>query len=325
MTTTRPRPTLVPPTEVTTSPRTADPPTPIKPHFRDYAELAKPRIAAMALVTVAVGYLMGAAPNFDGLTFAVTLLGSGLVAAGGSVLNCVWERKADARMNRTMNRSLPAGRIAVAEATAFGLALAFFGTGLLLLAVPRWQCAAVAFATFALYVFVYTPLKSRTVWNTVIGAIPGALPPVIGWCAARGAITPEGLSLFGILFAWQLPHFYSIAWMHREDYARGRMKMLPVVDVTNGLRTGQVTVATCLLLLALGAVPFVVHAAGWIYLVGSSIIGVWFLARCVTFARTRDNITARRVLRGSLVYLLVVMALLVADGVVPHYLSGRTG
>jgi heme o synthase len=303
------------------SPR-LQPPTPIKPRLRDYFELTKPRIATMALVTVAVGYLMGAAPSFDWLTLSMTLLGSGLVAAGGSALNCVWERKADARMLRTANRSVPAGRIPVAEAAAFGSALAFLGTGLLFVSVDHWQAAVAAFATFALYVFVYTPLKSMTAWNTVIGAIPGALPPVIGWCAARGDLTWEGLSLFAILFAWQLPHFYSIAWMHRMDYARGGMKMLPVIDTTNGRWTGQATVATCLLLLVAGVTPFALSAAGGIYLAGSTLIGLWFLARCVTFARVRDDRTARRVLRGSLVYLLVVMALLVADGVIPSYLRG---
>jgi protoheme IX farnesyltransferase len=319
--TTRPRPKRSTPAD---SPETHAPPekpAPIKPRFRDYAELTKPRIATMALITVAVGYLMGAAPQFSLSQLVITLLGSGLVAAGGSALNCVWERKADAKMNRTMNRSVPAGRIPVSEAAAFGVALAFLGTGLLLIAVPNWQAAAVAFATFALYVFVYTPLKRLTAWNTVVGALPGALPPVIGWCAARGNITPEGLTLFGILFAWQLPHFYSIAWMHRADYARGGMKMLPVVDRTNGVWTGWATVGTCLLLIAASVVPFAVDAAGWIYLIGTLTLGVWFLARCITFAKIRDDKTARGVLRGSLVYLVGVMALLVVDGVLPKYFS----
>jgi protoheme IX farnesyltransferase len=321
MTTTRPRPPR-PATALDRPATPVDTPAPIKPRLRDYTELTKPRIGAMALITVAVGYLMGAAPAIDWLTLSATLVGAGLVAAGGSALNCVWERKADLRMTRTANRAVPAGRIPVAEAGAFGAALTFLGTGLLVIAVPHWQAAAAAFATFALYVFVYTPLKSRTAWNTVIGAIPGALSPVIGWCAARGNVTAEGLSLFGILFAWQLPHFYSIAWMHRADYARGGMKMLPVIDTTNGVRTGQATVASCLLLLALAVVPFVTHAAGAIYLAGSTLIGLWFLARCVTFATTRDDFTARRVLRGSLVYLVAVMALLVADGVVPKLFAG---
>ena len=296
-------------------------PLPVRPRFADYGELTKPRIAAMALITVAVGYLMGAAPSADWKILSMTLLGSGLVAAGGSALNCVWERRSDAKMLRTQNRSVPAGRLSAAEAGAFGASLAFVGTGLLLVAVPNWQAAVAAFATFALYVFVYTPMKRLTAWNTVVGAIPGALPPVIGWCAARGSITVEGLALFGILFAWQLPHFYSIAWMHRADYARGGMKMLPVVDRSNGKWTGWATVGTCLLLIAASVVPFAVNAAGWIYLIGALILGFWFLARCITFSRVRDDKTAKGVLRGSLVYLVGVMALLVADGVLPKYFA----
>lgn len=294
-------------------------PLPIRPRLSDYAELTKPRIAAMALITVAVGYLMGAAPEIQGWILFNTLLGSALVAAGGSALNCALERRADGKMFRTQNRSVPAGRLAVSEAIAFGASLAFVGTGYLIVSVPNWQAAVAAFATFFLYVFVYTPMKRLTAWNTVVGAIPGALPPVIGWCAAKGNLTVEGLALFGILFAWQLPHFYSIAWMHRADYARGGMKMLPVVDQSNGKWTGWATVATCVLLLAASVVPFAVHAAGWIYLAGALIAGVWFLARCITFSRVRDDQTARCVLRGSLVYLVAVMGLLIVDGVAPKF------
>ena len=236
----------------------------VHPRLSDYVELTKPRIATMALITVAVGYLMGAAPTIDGWVLLSTLLGAGLVAAGGSALNCVIERRADAKMHRTRNRSVPAGRLSPAEAAAFGASMTFVGLGILLVAVPNWQAAAAAFATFFLYVFVYTPMKRYSAWNTVVGAIPGALPPVIGWCAARGNVTVEGLALFGILFAWQLPHFYSIAWMYRADYARGGMKMLPVVERRNGVWTGRATVATCLLLIASSVVPFTVSAAGWV-------------------------------------------------------------
>ncbi|MFO0935402.1 MAG: heme o synthase [Gemmataceae bacterium] len=294
---------------------------PIRPRISDYFELTKPRIAMMALVTVAVGYLMGAAPTVNGWILFNTLVGAGLVAAGGSALNCVIERRADIKMHRTRNRSVAVGRLSAAEAGAFAFSLTFVGTGILLVGVPNWQAAVAALLTFTLYVFVYTPLKRISAWNTVVGAVPGALPPVIGWCAARGDVTVEGLALFGILFAWQLPHFYAIAWMHRVDYARGGMKMLPIVDQANGLWTGRATVATCLLLIATTIVPFTVQAAGMIYLVGSIVLGVWFLGRCITFARVRDDGTARRVLRGSLVHLLGVMVLLVADGVIPKFLS----
>lgn len=290
------------------------------PTAADYVELTKPKIAAMALVTVAVGYLLGADPTAIHLDWLVhTLIGAGLVAAGGSALNHWLERRADARMWRTANRPLPAGRIPASEALSFGISLAVGGTIYLLAALPSPAAAIAAGLTFVLYVFVYTPLKRVTTWNTVVGAIPGALPPVIGWVAARGEVTAEAAALFAILFVWQLPHFYSIAWLHRDDYARGGMVMLPVVDRRDGRRTGQATVATAALLLAATAAPFAAGAAGWLYLAGALPLGTWFLMRSARFARDRNNVTARSVLRGSLVYLLGVMALLVADGVMPRY------
>lgn len=287
----------------------------------DYFELTKPKIATMALVTVAVGYLLGAAPDVSGLRLLHTLIGAGLVAAGGSALNHWIERRADARMTRTANRPLPSGRVTSAEAFAFGLGLAGFGTAYLVAALPSPAAAVCAGLTFVLYVTVYTPLKRVTTWNTVIGAVPGALPPVIGWAAARGTVTPEAWSLFAILFVWQLPHFYAIAWLHRDDYARGGMVMLPVVDHRDGRLTGWTTATTCMVLLGVTAAPFAVGAAGWVYLIGALPLGAWFLARCVRFARQRTNPAARSVLRGSLVYLTGVMALLVADGVLPRYLG----
>jgi len=304
---------------------TVEPPSqptlaPAKSRLADYFELTKPRIAAMALVTVAVGYLLGAAPSFRTDHFFHTLLGAGLVAAGGSALNHWLERRADAKMRRTANRPLPSGRVTNIEVFAFGTILAVGGVAYLVLTLPSPAAAIVAALTFAMYVAIYTPLKRYTTWNTVIGAIPGALPPVIGWCAARGSVEPEGWSLFAILFVWQLPHFYSIAWMHREDYARGGMKMLPVIDRPDGRLTGWTTFGTALVLLATTAAPFLVDAAGWIYLIGAMPLGVWFLLRTLRFARVRNQVTARTVLRGSLVYLCGVMALLVIDGVLPRYL-----
>ena len=285
----------------------------------DYLELSKPKIGIMALVTVAVGYLLGAAPGFRADHLLHTLVGAGLVAAGGGFLNQWLERRADARMRRTADRPLPAGRVSPAEVFVVGNVLAFGGIAYLAVALPSPAAAIVAALTFALYVGVYTPLKRVTTWNTVVGAVPGALPPLIGWCAADGAVVAEGWVLFAILFVWQLPHFYSIAWLHREDYARGGMRMLPVLDHRDGRLTGWATALTAGVLLAVTAAPFAVGAAGWVYLVGAMPLGVWFLARCVRFARVRTQQTARTVLRGSLVYLLGVMALLVADGVLPRY------
>jgi protoheme IX farnesyltransferase len=287
----------------------------------DYVELSKPKIGAMALVTVAVGYLLGAAPGLRADHLLATLVGAGLVAAGGSYLNCWLERRADARMRRTAGRALPAGRVSPAEVFTFGLILAFGGVAYLAYALPTPAAAIVAALTFTLYVGVYTPLKRVTTWNTVVGAVPGALPPVIGWCAANGTVVAEGWVLFAILFVWQLPHFYSIAWLHRDDYARGGMRMLPVLDHRDGRLTGWVTALTAGVLLVVTAAPFGVGAAGWLYLAGALPLGAWFLARCVRFARVRSQQTARTVLRGSLVYLLGVMGLLVVDGVLPRYFS----
>lgn len=293
-----------------------------RPRLADYVELSKPKIGAMALVTVAVGYLLGAAPGFRAEHLLHTLVGAGMVAAGGSALNCWLERRADARMRRTADRALPAGRVSPPEAFAFGVVLAFGGIAYLAFTLPTPAAAIVAALTFALYVGVYTPLKRVTTWNTVAGAVPGALPPVIGWCAGGGAVVAEGWVLFAILFVWQLPHFYSIAWLHRDDYARGGMRMLPVLDHRDGRLTGWATALTAGVLLVVTTAPTAVGAAEWVYLAGALPLGVWFLARCVRFARVRSQQTARTVLRGSLVYLLGVMALLVVDGVLPRYFGG---
>lgn len=293
----------------------------VRSRLADYLELTKPKIAVMALVTVAGGFLLGAAPTPSAGLLLHTLVGTALVAAGGSALNHWLERRPDARMRRTANRPLPSGRMTAADVVAFGLTMSVVGVAYLLVAVPHWQAAVVAAATCILYVGVYTPLKRMTAWNTVVGAVPGALPPVIGWCAARGELTAEAAALFLILFVWQLPHFYSIAWLHRHDYARGGMRMLPNVDRDDGRWTGVATIGTCVLLLLAALTPYLCGAAGAAYLVGSGLLGAWFLARSVRFGLARTERTARGVLRGSLVYLLGVMVLLVADGLLPRYVG----
>jgi protoheme IX farnesyltransferase len=287
----------------------------------DYFELTKPKIAAMALVTVAVGYLLGGAPSPSFEILFHTLIGTALVAAGGSALNHWLERRADGRMIRTRNRPLPAGRMQSAEVFAFGITLALAGVIYLAFAVPNISAAIAAAATVILYVAVYTPLKRVSAWNTVVGAVPGALPPVIGWCAARADLTSETLALFLILFVWQLPHFFSIAWLHRHDYARGGMRMLPNVDRADGFATGLATVLTCFALIGVAVMPFAIHSTGLVYLIGSLLLGGMFLDRCARFAVSRNDRTARAVLRGSLLYLMGAMTLLVADGLLPRYLG----
>ena len=282
----------------------------------DYFELTKPRIAVMALVTVAAGYLLGSAGDFHWPGLLNTLLGAGLVAAGGSALNHWLERSPDARMHRTSRRPLPSGRVAAPVALAFGVALFVAGVAWLYVTLPYPGASVAAAATGLLYVAVYTPMKRLTSWNTVVGAIPGALPPIIGWCGAQESLTLKAVSLFAILFVWQLPHFYAIAFMHREDYARGGMRMLPVVERPDGFYTGLATVCTAALLVPVTALPFVADVGHWLYLLGAVPLALWFLVRAVRFARHRTTSTARSVLRGSIVYLTGVMVLLVVDGLV---------
>ncbi len=283
--------------------------------FADYLELTKPRIAVMALFTVGAGYLLGAAGSADWRVLLHTLVGAGLVAAGGSALNQLFERKIDARMRRTMKRPLPAGRVSPEEAAAFGAGLA--GAGLAYLVATVSAAATVAAAlTFIAYAFIYTPMKTKTAWNTAVGAVPGALPPVIGWYAAQGWNGGEGwegaVALFGILFLWQIPHFLAIAWMYRADYAAGGLKMLPGCDPT-GKRTAFVMVTTAAALLPLGFLIPLAGLGGWLFAVGATVFGLLFLRRAVDFARDRTDRKARKVLHSSLFYLPGVFALLMID------------
>jgi len=291
------------------------------PRGKDWLELTKPRIATMALITVGAGYLLAAAGQFQWQDFVIVLIGAGMVAAGGSALNHAWEREVDAAMLRTRGRPLPSGRIQPSQAVLFGLALVVLGTLLLGFGLPTMGAAVAAGSTAALYVLVYTPLKRRSSWNTIVGAIPGALPPLIGWLAARPELDAEACSLFLILFVWQLPHFYSIAFMYRDDYARGGMKMLPVIEPAAGAGrvTGWATFGTAALLLLVTPLPYLVGSAGLVYAVGSMGLATWFMLRCWKFAQERNLQRARVVLKSSIVYLCGVMLLLGVNGILPHY------
>lgn len=295
----------------------ADSPAVVRLRVADYLELTKPRIAVMVLITVAVGYAFAAGPLANVATLFHTLLGTALVASGASALNQWLERHTDARMVRTENRPLPAGRLQPAEVLLFGSLLGIGGTAYLALTLPHIAAALVALLTFALYVFVYTPLKPLTTANTLIGAIPGALPPVIGWCAARGSISGEGIALFMILFLWQIPHFFAIAWIHREEYARAGLKMLPSFD-HDGSLTGRTMLLFCLALITASLVPVVFGASGVFYLIGATLLGLWFLLRSAQFLHTPTDAKARKVLYASLIYLPVVLLLLVLDGPLTH-------
>jgi protoheme IX farnesyltransferase len=278
----------------------------------DYLELTKPRIAVLVLVTVGAGALLAAGKSVDVALLVHAVAGTALVAAGASALNQLLERTRDARMRRTENRPLPAGRLQPAEVLLFGLLLAAAGMVYLVLALPTITAAVVAAVTFVGYVAVYTPLKPVTTLNTMVGAIPGALPPVIGWTAVRGEIGPEALALFGILFVWQLPHFLAIAWIYREDYARAGYRMLPVVD-PDGARTARRMVGYCVLLLVVSVAPVFFGPAHGLYLAGAVLLGTGFLARAAAFAGERTDRRARKVLRASLLYLPGLLALLLLD------------
>jgi protoheme IX farnesyltransferase len=281
----------------------------------DYVELTKPRIAVMVLFTVAIGVVLGSGGTVDVAVLTHTLLGTLLVAGGASALNQVLERSADACMRRTQNRPLPAGRLHHVEAAAFGLTIALVGTLYLYLAAPRPGAALVAAVTFLSYVFVYTPLKKVTPLNTLIGAVPGALPPLIGWMAVRDSLGLEALGLFLIIFLWQVPHFLAIAWIHRDDYARGGFRMLPGAD-PDGTLTGRNMLLYALALLPASLLPALSGAAGPVYVSGAVLLGLAFLATTLGFMREASVAHARRVLRGSLLYLPGVLALLLADGLV---------
>jgi protoheme IX farnesyltransferase len=281
----------------------------------DYVALTKPRIAALVLFTVAAGVLLAAGGAVPLPLLVHTVLGTALVASGASALNQLLERHRDARMSRTENRPLPAGRLTPVEVLIFGLLLGLGGTAYLLLALPHPCAAILAAVSFLCYVGIYTPLKPYTSLNTLVGAVPGALPPVIGWAAVSGAITPGAVVLFAILFLWQVPHFLAIAWIYRAEYARAGMCMLPVLD-PHGVRTGQRMIAFCLALVPASLGPVLLGSAGLIYLGGAVLLGLYFLAGAVAFRRSRTQRQARRVLRISLFYLPALLLLLLLDGAV---------
>jgi protoheme IX farnesyltransferase len=277
----------------------------------DYVELTKPRITLTVVMTALVGYVMASRGAIGIGHLAATLAGTALVAGGASALNMLLERRTDALMLRTRNRPVPAGRLRAAEALAFGLAITAAGLGVLRFAAGG-LAALVALVTWASYLFAYTPLKTRTSLSTIVGAFPGALPPVIGWAAARGQIEPGAIVLFAILFLWQIPHFLAIAWIYRDDYARGGLPMLPVLD-PDGVVTGRQAVANSLALLLVSVVPTIAGLAGRAYLVGAVVLGVAFTAVAVWSAIRRSQAAARGLFLASVVYLLALCTLLLVD------------
>ncbi|MDP9193393.1 MAG: heme o synthase [Acidobacteriota bacterium] len=277
---------------------------------RDYLQLSKSRIVLMVLITTAAGFLFGA-QSVDGLLMLHALLGTALVAAGTNALNQYVEREHDARMHRTRTRPLPAGRITPRAALIFSSAIAVIGTIYLALAV-NWLTAALGAFTLATYIFIYTPLKRISTLNTVIGAIPGAIPPLMGWTAATNELAVGGWIVFGILFLWQLPHFMAISWLHREDYARGGFAMLAVRD-TDGAAVARQAIFYTLALIPVSVAPSLLGLTGTIYFIGAAAAGTALLAATIRFFFDRGQRSARSLFMISNLYLITVMLLLVVN------------
>ncbi|HZI79606.1 MAG TPA: heme o synthase [Vicinamibacterales bacterium] len=277
----------------------------------DWVTLTKPRLNLLVLITTLAGLYLAEPAGVSASLLVHTLVGSALVAGGAAALNQVLERTTDARMRRTRNRPLAAGRLGAMEGAALGALLSL--AGLVELAVfTNLMAAAVAAVTLVSYVFLYTPLKTRTSLATLIGAVPGALPPVIGWAAATGTISGPAIVLFGIVFLWQMPHFLAIAWMYRDDYAQAGIPLLPVLE-PDGRRTGQQALLYAAALWPVSLLPVITGLAGLPYGLVATVLGFLYIGLSVRFAQERSPATARRLFLFSILYLALLLGALVAN------------
>jgi len=277
------------------------------------SELIKARLTVLVLLTTLVGFYVAYPGGLNWLLLFHAMLGTALVASGAAALNQWIEREHDAKMRRTEERPLPSGRVQPGTVLIAGTACACMGLVYLAVAV-NLLTSLLGAVTLASYLFVYTPLKRVTTLNTMVGAIPGALPPLMGWAAASGSISAGGWSLFAILFFWQLPHFLAIAWIYRDQYARAGFVMLPVVDPDGG-RTGRQAVSHTLGLLPVSLLPYVLHLAGPVYLMGAVALGAAFLWFAIQFSRHLTIPRARQLFFASILYLPLLLSLLVLDKV----------
>ena len=279
--------------------------------FADYLALSKPRLNGLVVATSAAGYYLGATSPIDAAAMTIAVAGTALVAGGAAALNQVYERDTDALMRRTRLRPLPDGRVTTADATVFGVLVS--GAGLAMLAArANTLAAALALATLVIYLAVYTPMKRRTALATLVGAVPGALPPLVGWAASRGAISIGGAALFAIVFLWQIPHFMAIAWLYRDDYGKAGFPMLPVVE-PDGRRTGRHAVICAAALVPVSLVPAIVGVSGLWYGAFALVIGAALLWLAVRFAVARTDAAARMLFFGSIVYLPSIWIAMIAD------------
>ena len=276
-----------------------------------FVELTKPRIAFMLVIAAAAGFYVGTKGGFEWALFANAMIGIGLLAFGVATLNQFIERRTDALMDRTARRPLPTLKITPAEALVFGV-LQCVVAEIYLFYLVNGLTAFLGLTVIAGYVLLYTPLKTKTSASTAIGAIPGAMPPLMGWTAASNEITLGGWALFTMLFLWQFPHFLAIAWMYREDYKKAGILMLPVVE-PEGVITARQIVLFTIMLVPVSLAPFFLGFAGPVFLIGATILGVWFLVESFLMARAKTTERARRLLLVSVLYLPLIFALMVAD------------
>jgi protoheme IX farnesyltransferase len=277
------------------------------------SELTKLRLTTLVLATTAVGYALGrtGASTFEWGTLGWTMTGSALAAAGCAILNQVFEVRRDSMMDRTRNRPIPSGRVSRAAGFAAGVLATYAGVALLA-ATVNLLAAGLTLLTVFVYIFVYTPLKPITTMNTLVGAVSGAIPPMIGWAAATDGLSAGAWIIGGLLFVWQLPHFLALAWLYREDYRKGGHAMLPVID-HQGAVTAQTMVTTALLLVPIGLAATLYGITGWFSAVVCLLMGAWFGWKCLGFWRRRDSPSARAAFHASLLYLPIVLLVMVLD------------
>ncbi|MCB1024231.1 MAG: heme o synthase [Acidobacteria bacterium] len=276
-----------------------------------FLELTKPRIAFMLVLTSAAGFYLGGGQNFNLILFINSMVSITLLAFGVATLNQYIERDIDPLMKRTESRPIPTGKVSPNEALVFGIALCVIAE-VYLYAATNALTAFLGLIVIIGYVFLYTPLKTRTTASTAIGAIPGAMPPLMGWTAASGEITLGAWFLFSLLFLWQFPHFLAIAWMYKEEYRKAGIKMLPVIEEDGKITAQQIVIFT-IFLVPVSLAPFFLGISGVYYLSGAVILGIWFLAVSIQTARTKTVKKARSLLLTSVLYLPVLFALMVFD------------
>jgi protoheme IX farnesyltransferase len=276
-----------------------------------FLDLTKPRITFLVVLSAMAGFALGSGPAIDWLQFLHTAFGIALLSSGIGTLNQYLERDLDALMQRTKIRPLPTGKLSPSAALLFGIGISVVAEIYLAYFVNPLT-AAWGFAALASYLFLYTPLKTRTRWCTFIGAFPGALPPLLGWAAARNEVGREAIVLFAIVFFWQFPHFHAISTMYREEYGRAGIRMLPVVQ-PDGRSTSREIVGYAAALLPISLLPTLLHFSGWIYFGGAAILGAWFLHASITTARQLSREQARKLLKASVLYLPLLLGLMVLN------------